>query len=295
MGVKTGLSIRFWGTRGSLPSPGPDTSLYGGNTSCVEVRAAGKLIVLDCGSGMRLLGNHLLPSMPIEAHVFFTHYHWDHIMGLPFFAPIFVAGNKLHLHGETKRDLNVGEILSGQMIQPYFPVTMGIECKSEMTMNPVEPGDVVSIDDVRVSCCRLQHPGGALAFRVDHQGASLVYATDIEHDDDGNENLVHFARDADLLIYDATYTDEEYPRHLGWGHSTWRAGVEIAAAAGVEQFVLFHHLPERTDQQMAALERAARQAFSGAVAAREGMVIELPSRKKAGKGGERPKVARGSL
>ncbi|MFW6369552.1 MAG: MBL fold metallo-hydrolase, partial [Myxococcota bacterium] len=210
MGVKTGLSIRFWGTRGSLPSPGPDTSLYGGNTSCVEVRAAGKLIVLDCGSGMRLLGNHLLPSMPIEAHVFFTHYHWDHIMGLPFFAPIFVAGNKLHLHGETKRDLNVGEILSGQMIQPYFPVTMGIECKSEMTMNPVEPGDVVSIDDVRVSCCRLQHPGGALAFRVDHQGASLVYATDIEHDDDGNENLVHFARDADLLIYDATYTDEEY-------------------------------------------------------------------------------------
>jgi phosphoribosyl 1,2-cyclic phosphodiesterase len=288
-----GLTIRFWGTRGSLPSPGPNTARYGGNTSCVEIRAGDALIVLDAGSGMRELGNRLLPAMPLEAHVFFTHYHWDHIMGLPFFAPLFIPGNVIHLYGETKSDRDVREILSGQMIQPYFPVSMGTECKSDIRSHPISPGDVIALGEARVTCCRLNHPGDAVAYRVDHGGRSVVYATDIEHDADLDASLIDLAEGADALIFDSTYTDAEYAGHVGWGHSTWRAGVEIAKAAGVGQFIIFHHLPERTDQEVAAIERAARRAFAGAVAAREGMEIALPAAAEAAKrNGHRPRAGK---
>jgi phosphoribosyl 1,2-cyclic phosphodiesterase len=219
--------------------------------------------------------------MPLQAHVFFTHYHWDHIMGLPFFAPLFVAGNTIHLYGEAKQDLDVREILSGQMIKPYFPVSMGGECKSDRPCHTVSPGESFSIGDVSVRCCRLNHPGNALAYRIEHEGRAVVYATDVEHDLESDRELVRLAEEADILIFDSTYTDDEYPSRVGWGHSTWRAGVEIARAADAKQLVLFHHLPERTDQQMAALERAARQAFSGAIAAREGMTLELPAKRSA--------------
>ncbi len=275
-----GLTVRFWGTRGSLPSPGQDTSVFGGNTSCVEVRAGGKLVVLDAGSGMRLLGRSLLSSMPIEAHVLFTHYHWDHIMGLPFFAPLFIGGNKLHLYGETKQGMDVLEILSGQMIKPYFPVSMDAECMSTMQAHPVAPDKTMKLGDLRVSCCRLCHPGDAVAYRLDYRGRSLVYATDHEHNEDDDKTLIDLAKGADILIYDSMYTDAEHEKHPGWGHSTWRAGVEIARAATVGQLVLFHHLPERSDEQVAALERSAKRAFSGAFAAREGMTLELPGKNR---------------
>ncbi len=271
-----GLCIRFWGTRGSLPAPGRDTSLFGGNTSCIEVRAGNQLIILDCGSGMRLLGNELVGTSPLEAHVLLTHYHWDHIMGLPFFAPLFMDGNTIHLYGETKQGMDVREVLSGQMIKPYFPVSMGIECQAEMPAHAVAPGDEFDIAGVRASCCRLNHPGDALGFRLDYGNRSVVYATDIEHGTKSDSHLEKLARDADVLIYDATYTEAEYEKLKGWGHSTWRAGVTLARSAGVKHLVLFHHLPERTDQQVAALEREAKREFEDVTAAREGMTLELP-------------------
>ncbi len=269
-----GLTVRFWGTRGSLPSPGARTSRYGGNTSCVEIRAGGHLLVFDAGSGIRELGNVLAPQMPITGHVFFTHYHWDHIMGFPFFGPLFVPGNELHLYGESKDGRDVGEILSGQMLAPYFPVTMQEEARCDVRVHSLTPGEVVELDGVTVKVCRLNHPGDAIGYRVDHAGRAVVYATDIEHDPETDGALIELARGADALIYDSTYTDAEYAGHIGWGHSTWRAGVDIAKAAEVGQFIIFHHLPERTDPEVAAIERAARQLFAGAVAAQEGMVLD---------------------
>lgn len=271
-----GIAVRFWGTRGSLPSPGAQTVRYGGNTSCVEIRAGGQLLIFDAGSGLRELGNTLVPQMPITAHLFLSHYHWDHIMGLPFFGPLFVPGNVLHLYGETKGGQDVGRILSGQMVSPYFPVTMDTEARATLEPHPLAPGGSVRLGDVTVSAGRLHHPDDALAYRVDHAGRSVVYATDIEHHPASDPALVEFASGADALIFDATYTDAEYAGHVGWGHSTWRAGVEIAGRAGVGQLIIFHHLPERTDAEVAAIERAARRTFSGAIAAREGMELHYP-------------------
>lgn len=281
-----GLTVRFWGTRGSLPSPGPDTARYGGNTSCVEVRAGEHLLIFDAGSGIRELGNRLLRDMPLEAHIFFTHYHWDHIMGFPFFGPIFVPGNEIHLYGEDRDGMGVQEILSGQMQAPYFPITMVDEARSNMTGHAVGPGSKVEIGDVTVEACRLNHPNEAIAYRVSHHGRAIVYATDIEHDPKQDKALIELSRGADALIYDSTYTDAEYAGHIGWGHSTWRAGVDIAKAAGVKQFVIFHHLPERTDREVASIERAARRVFAGAIAAREGLELTYPAR-SSGKNAEK--------
>ncbi|MDF1563216.1 MAG: MBL fold metallo-hydrolase [Deltaproteobacteria bacterium] len=269
--------MRFWGTRGSLPSPGPETPRYGGNTSCIEVRAGEHLLIFDAGSGIRELGNRLLRDMPITAHVFFTHYHWDHIMGFPFFGPLFVPGNEINLYGETKDDQDVLQILKGQMRGPYFPVTMEQEARSTLRSHELIPGSEVMVGDARVTTCRLHHPNDALAFRIDHHGRAVVYATDIEHDPALDRPLIELCRGADALIYDSTYTDTEYAGHIGWGHSTWRAGVDIAKAAKVKQFIIFHHLPERTDREVAGIERAARRVFPGAIAAREGMELTYPA------------------
>jgi phosphoribosyl 1,2-cyclic phosphodiesterase len=272
-----GLTVRFWGTRGSLPSPGPETPRYGGNTSCVEIRAGEHLLIFDAGSGIRELGNRLLRDMPLTAHLFFTHYHWDHIMGFPFFGPLFVPGNTIHLYGEEKGGQGVLDLMRGQMRGPYFPVTMEDEARSEILPHALRPGATVEIGEARITACRLYHPNDALAFRVDHHGRSVVYATDLEHDPGHDRPLLDLAAGVDLLIYDATYTDSEYAGHVGWGHSTWRAGVEVARAAGAGQLVLFHHLPERTDREVAAIERAARRLFPESLAAREGMELTFPA------------------
>ncbi len=272
-----GLTVRFWGTRGSLPSPGPETPRYGGNTSCVEIRAGEHLLIFDAGSGIRELGNRLLRDMPLTAHLFFTHYHWDHIMGFPFFGPLFVPGNTIHLYGEEKGGQGVLDLMRGQMRGPYFPVTIEDEARSEILPHTLRPDATVTIGEARITACRLYHPNDALAFRVQHHGRSVVYATDLEHDPGHDRPLIELADGADLLIYDATYTDSEYAGHIGWGHSTWRAGVEVARAAGVGQLVLFHHLPERTDREVAAIERAARRLFPESLAAREGMELTFPA------------------
>jgi phosphoribosyl 1,2-cyclic phosphodiesterase len=277
------MRIRFWGVRGSIPVPGPDTVAVGGNTSCVEVRCGKTLVILDGGTGIRLLGQSLLGEMPLVAHVFFSHVHWDHIQGFPFFTPAFVRGNVFHLYGGNDVTRTLEETLAGQMDYPSFPVHLS-EMGAKMTFHDLDEGQVVQVgegEDVRVCNARGNHPNGVYAYRIDWGGKALAYCTDTEHYSVVDSKLRKLAAGADVLVYDAMYLPEEYagtqsgmPR-TGWGHSTFEHGVELARAAGVRRLVLFHHDPGQNDAAVADKERRARLAFPETVAAREGLVIEL--------------------
>ena len=281
------MRITFWGVRGSIPTPGPDTVAIGGNTSCVEVRAGNALIVFDGGTGLRLLGQKLAPEMPITAHVFFSHVHWDHIQGFPFFTPAFVPGNTLHLYGGNNVSRTLEETLAGQMDHPSFPVHLS-EMGARMTFHDLFEGQTVEIDagpggPARVSAARGNHPNGVWAYRVDHAGHSVMYATDTEHYSVVDPKLVKLAKGVDVLIYDSMYTPEEYagtggklggPK-VGWGHSTFEDGIKLAKAAGAKKFILFHHDPQQNDAAVRDKERRAKELFESAQAAYEGLVIDL--------------------
>lgn len=275
--------VRFWGVRGSIPVPGPGTVEIGGNTSCVEVRCGSAILIFDGGTGLRLLGNSLLREMPLTAHLFFSHVHWDHIQGFPFFTPAFIRGNKIHLHGGLNVSRTLEETLAGQMDYPSFPVHL-TEMGAAMTFRDLYEGEVVTIgpgNDVRVTNARGNHPNGVYAYRIEHEGKAVVYITDSEHYAIVDPKLKRLATGADVLIFDAMYTPEEYAGEVGggpktgWGHATFVAGCELAKAAGVKQLVLHHHDPNQTDAMVKEKERRARELFPNTIAAREGTVIEL--------------------
>ena len=246
------MLVRFWGVRGSIATPGPHTARYGGNTPCVEVQAGDRLIILDAGSGLRELGNALLASgrTPIEADIFFTHFHWDHIQGFPFFTPAFMPGNRFRVHGRHEGDYNVKKVLEGQMNDPNFPVPLSV-MGSQLTFHAIEPGESFDVGPVHVRTTSLNHPGGCIGYRLEHNDASFVFATDTEHDPESDEldtNLVTLSGGADVLVYDATYTEEEYKAgRVGWGHSTYEHAIRIARAAKVRRLYLFHHDPTHND------------------------------------------------
>lgn len=277
------MRLKMWGVRGSIPTPGPDTVEFGGNTSCYEVRAGDTLIILDGGTGLRLLGQSLLAEMPIEAWLFFSHVHWDHIQGFPFFTPAFVRKNIIHLFGGHNVSRTLEETLAGQMDYPSFPVHLS-EMGAQMTFRDLYEGEAISIgkkQDVRVSNARGNHPNGVYAYRIEHEGKALVYVTDSEHYAIVDPKLRRLAQGADVLIFDAMYTPEEYAGEVGggpktgWGHATFVAGCELAKAANVKQLVLHHHDPSQTDAMVREKEKRAREHFPNTVAAREGMVIEI--------------------
>ncbi len=269
------LTIRFFGVRGSIASPGPSTVGVGGNTPCVEVRCGDTVLVLDAGTGMRALGERLLAEGIREHTVLSSHLHWDHIQGLPFFLPAWIPGHRVTLVGRE----GIRAALEAQMTPPCFPVRLS-DMKAELAFREIASGEQIRIGAARVRAAQLNHPGGVLGYRVDYGGRSVVYATDTEHYACPDPHLVELARGADVLIYDAMYTPDEYagragPAKVGWGHSTWEAGVAVADAAGVDRLVLFHHDPQRSDAGVEAIERAADRARPGTVAAREGDVIAL--------------------
>ena len=256
------MRIRFWGTRGSIPKPGPATVRYGGNTACVEVRAEGTLIVLDCGTGAHELGQQIVAANPepMRGRLLITHTHWDHIQGFPFFAPLFVRGSEWDVYAPRQMGRTLEEILGGQMHRTYFPVPLG-ELAATIRYHELTEG-VFELDDVRVTTRYLNHPAPALGYRLEANGVAVVYATDHEphsrhhpadrgeaarvHRED--ERHIEFLSGADLVIHDATYTLEEYPDKLSWGHTPAEWAVDFAVAARARRLALFHHDPSRTDR-----------------------------------------------
>jgi phosphoribosyl 1,2-cyclic phosphodiesterase len=258
------LRMQFWGTRGSIPSPGAKTVRYGGNTPCVEVRTAdGWLIILDAGTGARELGRSLIEranGAPIIGDIFLTHAHWDHIQGLPFFAPIFQRGNHFTIWGSKSLEKSIDSVVRDQMSPVVFPVTFE-ELDARIDFRALAEDEKCQQEGYEVSAIQVRHPGGALGYRFTNRngsGKALVYISDNElsstakYDSKPNwrQSLVDFSRKAKVLVHDTMYTVEEYDHHRGWGHSTYHDAVELALDAEVEQLVLFHHKPERSDDEV---------------------------------------------
>ena len=273
--------VRYWGVRGSIPTPGPETVRYGGNTTCIEVRCDDTVIFIDTGTGARRLGAQLLAEAagrPLRLAVIYSHLHLDHIQGFPFFGPIYEGSSRLDIYSAQPDDTTTRAVLQSQMTYPSFPVGLS-NLPSTLVFHSVQRGSSFEVDGVVVRTCPIQHPGGAMAIRVEHRGHAFVQCSDIEHASAAPEpDLVELARGADVISFDSTYVDEaEYLRHVGWGHSTWQHGVAIADAAGVGRFIAFHHDPAHDDDLMDQIaERLAAQR-EGSVVAREGMVLDLLS------------------
>ena len=285
------MHVRFWGTRGSIAAPGPATARYGGNTSCVEVRASdGTVIILDCGTGARELGLHLAQTLPrpMRLHLFIGHTHWDHIQGFPFFVPAFLPGSELNIYAPFGFQRGLEEAMAGQMEYSYFPVKMR-DLRSRIHFTELDEG-FFRVGNVLVETQFMNHTAPTVAYRMTGDGATVVYATDHEpfwnasgrvSQHPGDERHITFLRGANLVIHDAQYTGDEYRDKVGWGHSSIEYAVDVALAAGVERLVLFHHDPAHDDDMMETMEAMARshvgrrgQALD-VLAAREGMELSV--------------------
>lgn len=273
--------MQYWGVRGSIPSPGPSTVRYGGNTTCLSVHCGEQLFIIDAGSGIRPLGSALLATgRPIAATVLFSHLHWDHIQGFPFFMPAFTEGNKIRIWSAQRADTSLIEVLKGQMAQPTFPVTLE-EMAADITFHEMHRGEIMEFGNVTVRTAPLNHPGGATAFRFEYRGRSFVHASDHEHQAELHAPLLELAHGADYLSYDSTYTTAEYEggdgqlAHEGWGHSTWAEAIRMANRAQVGMLVLFHHDPDHTDDIMDGIVAEAQAIRANTIAAKEGLVLGL--------------------
>lgn len=278
--------LSFWGVRGSTPTVDPATWRYGGNTPCLELTAPdGTQFILDCGTGLRVLGSRW--AAPVsgarnpETHIFVTHYHWDHIQGIPFFAPLYSESNQFHFYSFRSKHLghdSLQQVFETQMAMPYFPVDMSAMTAKKRFME-VSGGESFCIGENRITARHLNHPQGCLGYRIETPGGTIVYATDNEPGDAKlDAELQQLAADADILINDAQYTPEQLAAtRRGWGHSSWREGVKVARAAGAKTLVLFHHDPDSTDRMVDGLLHQAREEFDSVFAASEGMVITLGS------------------
>jgi phosphoribosyl 1,2-cyclic phosphodiesterase len=305
------MKIRFWGVRGSYPVPGPTTNRYGGNTSCVEIRPKnGPHVIIDAGTGLRRLGKDLMQTAFGEgrgtAHLLISHTHWDHIQGLPFFAPLYQSGNKLYVYARQRDDTHLRAVFASQTEDPYFPVPFNA-AKADVAFRELVEGARFNLGPVQVTCTRLNHPWIAMAYRLDCDGASVVYSTDTAPFKDillenefiktpprlgdppspehaaklrsMREGLIDLCRGADLVIYDTQFTSEEYQQRPHWGHSTPDDAIDIALAAKAKTLALFHYSPERSDDEQDQVfeETKAKVAGTGleVIASQEQMELSL--------------------
>src|ERR1700722_4064079 len=274
--MKMSCYVKFWGTRGSIPTPGNNTKRFGGNTPCIEIRFGDQLFICDAGSGIRELGADLLARGPgpISAHLFLTHTHWDHIQGFPFFTPAYVPGNQFYIYGRHANDEHFFKLLSGQMVSDYFPVRFA-DLRSNIIARHLTDGQG-EIGGVKVTTLDMEHPGGCIGYSFVCNGVKIVYATDNEIDrllpdaptprnpQDSlrpiPQRLIDFAADADLLIADGQYTEDEYyPSRVGWGHASCLTALDLAVQAKAKQLAIFHHDPNRSDTDVDQLIDACRQ------------------------------------
>ena len=271
-------SIKFWGVRGSFPTPDRDKIEFGGHSSCVEIRTAdNELIVFDMGTGFVPLGNALLKEKdpPKSAHVFLSNFHWDHIYGYLGFTPFFHDWFTCNIYGK-KDKLSIDEIFRYLHNFTFWPVDTPL-FKADINLYTF-PADGVQISDsIKLTTVLHSHPNGANSYRLELGNTIIVYCTDIEHPEGRlNQNAIEIAKDADVLIKDAHFTDEELPIHKGWGHSSWQQATAVAEKASVKQLVLFHHSPTHNDDDVREIEENAQAVFKNTIAAREGLEIKLP-------------------
>jgi phosphoribosyl 1,2-cyclic phosphodiesterase len=270
------FTITFWGVRGSRPVPGSQTVVYGGNTSCVEVRIGSRLIILDAGTGIVNLGARLAQeSGKLSGDILITHAHWDHIQGFPFFAPAYNKQNRFRIYGVKEGERSFESLLKSTMAAPHFPIPLE-KMGADIRFQELSPAQGIDLGDgITVQTAANNHPDGGISYRIQYGNKSCCYMTDTEHGSPADQGLRELCRGADLVIYDAHFTDEEYDRYRGWGHSTWQEGLNLVQEADAGRLLLFHHNPERNDQQMAQLEEMLSCDYPQISVAREGMVIEL--------------------
>lgn len=272
-----GMRIKFWGVRGSVPAPQPENMRYGGNTSCVEVRLDERIYIFDCGTGFRLLGEQFRQEFgqrPIFAHVFVSHFHWDHIQGFPFFRPMYNQANSFQFHCSS-RTRGLKRVMEEQMASPYFPVDLR-EMKAQQKFYDIEEG-CLKLDDMTVRTMWLNHPQGCMGFRLETKDGVFVYATDNEPGDPlFDKNVRQLAAGADVLVYDAQYLPDEYQaKRRGWGHSHWREAVNVVMESGAKELVLYHHDPDHDDSCIDKVVKEARNFYPRVRAASEGMEMTL--------------------
>ncbi len=268
--------IRFRGVRGTVACPGADHARYGGNTACIEVRCAGRLLILDAGTGLRTLGAELDAAGPVDTDILLTHTHIDHIAGMPFFAPLFRPGNRLRIHAGHLADgaIRLRDVFARLIEAPIFPVPLAA-VGAQISFEEFRAGDRLDLyEGIAIRTAPLNHPNGATGYRIEAAGRSVCYVTDTEHVEGAlDADILALIEDTDIFIYDATYTESEYPAFRGWGHSTWQAGAALAERGRVGRYVIFHHAPEHTDDDMDRIAADARRVFAPTVVAREGLVL----------------------
>jgi phosphoribosyl 1,2-cyclic phosphodiesterase len=273
------MRVKFWGVRGSTPTPQAENLRYGGNTSCVEVRLGDQIFIIDCGTGFRVLGQELereFAGRPLQAHVFVSHFHWDHIQGMPFFRPLYNSPASQFIFHSSCRTRRLEQVMAEQMAAPYFPVDLA-HMKAKRNFYDIENGCLPMDDGIKIKTAYLNHPQGCLGFRLETKDGVLVYATDNEPGDAHfDKNVRKLAEGADILIYDAQYLPEEYEaQRRGWGHSHWREAVNVVMESGAKELILYHHDPDHTDEVVDKVVQDARNYYPKVRAAAEGMEIQL--------------------
>jgi phosphoribosyl 1,2-cyclic phosphodiesterase len=275
--AKPNFTVKFWGARGSIPVSGADFSRYGGDSSCVEMRCGDHLLMFDAGSGLKRAGIEIEQEGLKRLDMFFSHCHWDHIFGIPFFMPFYRGSMKIRIwSGHLAGVMTTHDMISGIMKAPYFPIAPEIFI-ADVDYKDFKPGDVLKpYDGITLRTGSLNHPNGAVGYRVEFAGRCACYITDTEHvPGKPDQNVLKLIDHADLVIYDAAFAEKEMQRYRGFGHSSWEEGIRLCRAAHAKKLAIFHHSPLRTDDELDQIGKEAEAVFAGAFVARQGQVIEL--------------------